>query len=98
MGVYMKVQELFEAEDKKFVSGLKGQAKAAYKLGKVGGTSGKPALSKSAFSKSFGDGEEIWGIYSKGYVEGKSIWQAKDDHEAWQEKRAASLSGRKYHE
>jgi hypothetical protein len=83
----MKVQELFEAS---------GREKAAVKMGKSQGDSGKPAFSKAQVEKSFGS--DVWDAYIVAYNDAKKAYQAKDDHDAWKEKIAAKRQGRNYHE
>jgi hypothetical protein len=70
-------------------------AKAAAKLGLATGKEGKPPLSRAQCERSFGGNYEE---YIAAYKDGKRQFDAKDDHEAWQEKRAAALQGRHYHE
>lgn len=73
-----------------------GADKAAIKLAKIAGKQGKPALSKAAITKSFGDG--VYDAYMKAYKEAKAEYDRGEEGDAWREKTAAKRQGRHYHE
>lgn len=72
-----------------------GTERHVQKMGRDMGKKGKPPLSKASVDKAFGG---YYDEYMSAYNKGKAEFQAADDHEAWQEKRQASLQGRHYHE
>jgi len=73
-----------------------GADKAAAKLGKSTGASGKPAMSKASVEKSFGSGS--YDAYMNAYKEAKAEYDRKEEGDAWREKDGARRQGRNYHE
>lgn len=72
-----------------------GAATAAVKLAKSAAKGGHKALTKAQVEKSFGN---VYDEYKKAYDAEKQAIEDREAHEAWREKRADALTGRKYHE